>query len=77
MSNVPMTRPEEALAIHEPAVAALSTFVELQDGRILAAAGDTSAFTVSSGSIIKSITNRKAVEDCWITGESIEIYNTV
>ena len=51
MSNVPMTRPEEALSILEPSFEAPSTFIELQDGRILAAdhAGDvgTSNFTIS------------------------------
>ena len=51
MSNVPMTRPEEALATHGPSVDMPSTFVELQDGRILAAApdheGGTSSFTTS------------------------------
>ena len=39
MSNVPMTRPEEALAIHETRYFHSSTFVELEDGRILHAAG--------------------------------------
>jgi hypothetical protein len=51
MRNVPMTRPEEALAVHAPTVMAPSTFVELQDGRVLAAGhtgeGATSSFTVS------------------------------
>jgi len=45
MSNVPMTRPEEALAIHETNYFHSSTFVELDDGRILHAAGTT--FTTS------------------------------
>ncbi|MFQ6042763.1 MAG: sialidase family protein, partial [Candidatus Poribacteria bacterium] len=45
MSNVPMTRPEEALAIHETNYFHSSTFVELSDGRILHAAGAT--FTTS------------------------------
>ena len=39
MSNVPMTRPEEALAIHETRYFHSSTFTELEDGRILHAAG--------------------------------------
>ena len=45
MSNVPMTRPEEALAIHETNYFHSSTFAELDDGRILHAAGTT--FTTS------------------------------
>ena len=39
MSNVPMTRPEEALAIHETRYFHSSTFTELEDGRVLHAAG--------------------------------------
>ncbi len=35
MTNVPMTRPEEMLAEHKTTYATLSTFVELEDGRIL------------------------------------------
>ena len=38
MSNVPMTRPNEALAVHPPTSMAPNTFVELRDGRILGAA---------------------------------------
>ena len=45
MNHVPMTRPEEALAIHETNYFHSSTFVELEDGRILHAAGTT--FTAS------------------------------
>lgn len=45
MSNVPMTRPEEALAVHETTYFHSSTFVELEDGRILHAAG--TIFTTS------------------------------
>ncbi len=45
MSNVPMTRPEEALAVHETPYFHSSTFVELEDGRVLHAAGTT--FTTS------------------------------
>ena len=45
MSNVPMTRPNEALAIHETPYFHSSTFVELDDGRVLHAAG--TAFTAS------------------------------
>ena len=45
MSNVPMTRPNEALAIHETPYFHSSTFVELDDGRVLHAAG--TAFTTS------------------------------
>ncbi len=45
MSDVPMTRPEEMLAIHETTFFHSSTFVELEDGRILHAAG--TAFTTS------------------------------
>ena len=40
MSNVPMTRPEEALAIHETRYFHSSTFTELEDGRVLHAAWD-------------------------------------
>ena len=36
MSNIPMTRPEEALAIHETRYFHSSTFTELEDGRVLA-----------------------------------------
>ena len=35
MSNVPMTRPEKALAIHKTSYFHSSTFVKLEDGRIL------------------------------------------
>ena len=45
MSNVPMTRPNEALAVHETPYFHSSTFVELDDGRVLHAAGTT--FTTS------------------------------
>ncbi len=45
MSNVPMTRPEEVLAAHETNYFHSSTFVELNDGRILHAANTT--FTTS------------------------------
>ena len=45
MSNVPMTRPEELLALHETSYFHSSTFTELDDGRILHAAGTT--FTTS------------------------------
>jgi hypothetical protein len=48
MSNVPMTRPAEALAIHETRYFHSSTFAELDDGRILHAAGTT--FTASDDS---------------------------
>ncbi len=41
MSNVPMTRPEEALAIHETSYFHSSSFVSLEDGRILHAANTT------------------------------------
>lgn len=39
MSDVPMTRPEEALAIHHTTYFSRSTFVDLEDGRILHSAG--------------------------------------
>ena len=39
MSNVPMTRPEEALAIHDMQCGHGSTFVGLEGGRILLSAG--------------------------------------
>ncbi len=45
MSNVPMTRPDEVLAVHETRYFHSSTFVELDDGRVLHAAGKT--FTTS------------------------------
>ena len=45
MSDVPMTRPEEALAVHQTRYFHGSTFVELEDGRVLHAAGGR--FTVS------------------------------
>ena len=45
MSNVPMTRPEEVLAVHETRYFHSSTFAELDDGRILHAANRT--FTTS------------------------------
>ena len=45
MSNVPMTRPEDALAVHETRYFHSSTFTRLEDGRILHAAGRT--FTTS------------------------------
>lgn len=39
MSNVPMTRPEELLAVHERPYFRAASFVELEDGRILSASG--------------------------------------
>jgi len=45
MNNVPMTRPEELLAIHDQSYGHSSTFVELEDGRILHVAG--TIFTTS------------------------------
>jgi len=39
MSNIPMTRPEEVLAVHQTNYFHSSTFVELIDQRILHAAG--------------------------------------
>jgi len=51
MSNVPMTLPEMALAIHETPYFHSSTFTELEDGRILHAAGHV--FTVSEDGGIK------------------------
>ena len=38
MISVPMTRPNETLAVHPPTFTAPNTFVELRDGRILGAA---------------------------------------
>ena len=35
MSNVPMTRPEELLAVHEFGYGHTVTFVEMEDGRVL------------------------------------------
>ena len=35
MSNVPMTRPEEVLAVHDMHIGHSTTWVELDDGRIL------------------------------------------
>ena len=49
MSNVPMTRPEEALAVHETNYFHSSTFVELEDGRVLHAAGTTFATSDDGG----------------------------
>ncbi len=46
MSNVPMTRPDEVLAIHDTRYFHSSTFVELEDGRVLHAAKNT--FTTSA-----------------------------
>lgn len=45
MSNVPMTRSEEALAVHKTRFGHSSTFTQLDDGTILHAAGDN--FTTS------------------------------
>ncbi|HHZ93958.1 TPA: exo-alpha-sialidase [Candidatus Poribacteria bacterium] len=45
MSNIPMTRPEEVLAVHQTNYFHSSTFVELIDQRILHAAGTT--FSIS------------------------------
>ena len=45
MSNVPMTRPDEVLAVHNTRYFHSSTFVELDDGRVLHAASRT--FTTS------------------------------
>jgi len=39
MSNVPMTRPEEMLAVHETTFFHSSTFVELESGRVLHVSG--------------------------------------
>ena len=40
MSDVPMTRPQEALVVHQAEENAPSTFVELEDGRVLGAKYD-------------------------------------
>ena len=45
-SNVPMTRPQELLAVHQTNFFHSSTFVQLADGRILHAAG--TRFTTSA-----------------------------
>ena len=45
MTDVPMTRPEKALAIHHTPYFSRSTFAELEDGRILHSAGEP--FTTS------------------------------
>ncbi len=50
MSNVPMTRPEEMLAEHKTSFFHSSTFLELDDGRILHAA-DTTFTTSQDGGI--------------------------
>jgi hypothetical protein len=50
MSNVPMTRPEEALAFHDTDTYRWSTFLELEGGRILQLAG-TSFTTSDDGGI--------------------------
>ena len=41
MSNIPMTRPEEAIAVHKDPKFRTSSFVELQEGRILQTNGRT------------------------------------
>ena len=48
MSDVPMTRPDPALAIHEEKYGHTLTFVELVDGRILRAGG-MSLFSAADG----------------------------
>ena len=49
MSNVPMTRPDEVIAVHELGRSGPITFVELEDGRVLGAGQNTegSTFTIS------------------------------
>ena len=57
MTNVPMTRPEETLAVHEANEAAPSTFVELADGCILGASirDGTSTFATSDDGFVISM----------------------
>ena len=49
MSNVPMTRPEEVIAVHDTSYFHSSTFVELDDGRVLHAANSTFTFSEDGG----------------------------
>ena len=49
MSNVPMTRPEEMLAVHKTPYFHSSTFTELDDGRVLHAAGTTFTYSEDGG----------------------------
>ena len=49
MSNVPMTRPEEALAIHETRYFHDSSFVELDDGRVMHSAHGVFTFSDDGG----------------------------
>ena len=45
MSNVPMTRPEEAIAIHDQIYGHSLTFVGLDGGRILMSSGREFAYS--------------------------------
>ena len=49
MSNVPMTRPEEMLVMHEPDPTIASTMLELEGGRILSASGPMFATSDDQG----------------------------
>ncbi len=49
MSNVPMTRPEEVLAIHEQSYGHSVTFVGLEDGRILESTGSEFLYSDDGG----------------------------
>lgn len=49
MGNVPMTRSEEVLEIHETNYFHSSTFVELEDGRVLQVAGTTFSISENGG----------------------------
>ena len=49
MRNVPMTRPEEALAIHDQAYGHSLTFVGLEGGRILLSSGRVFRYSDDGG----------------------------
>ena len=49
MSNVPMTLPDLALAIHDTTFFHTSTFVELSDGRVLHVAGGSKTISEDRG----------------------------
>ena len=62
MSNVPMTLPELMLAEHEPICGHESTFVELDDGRILHVAGFWKNYSEDGGLTCTKMPPEKMVD---------------
>ncbi len=71
MSNVPMTRPEEMLAEHKTTYFTSSTFVELEDGRILRHAYAEFTSSEDRGNTWSEPFERKDVEGNTVNGHAL------